>query len=127
MIPGSQEIQDVRATVKAWEMLRLVYNGVLLVPGVLLAVRIVRLGFPGMSLPSSVGELVIQCLLFGGAANVCFCLGPYAEFIVVALGFPLTGRKLRWFLFGIGLLLSLGVVGICWLYVEIMAAVPSMP
>ena len=56
--------------------------------------------------------------IFGFVANICYCLGPYAEFVLTALGFPVSGKRARWFLFGVGMLLSLALVSAAWLYVE---------
>ena len=86
---------------KSWEKLRILYNGVLLLPGI--------------------------ALLFGVCANVCFCLGPYSEFIVTALGFPLTARKIRVLLFSLGLMMSLGIIILVWFLVEFSLSFPSPP
>lgn len=51
-------------------------------------------------------------------ANICYCLGPYTEFVITALGFPISGARSRYLIFGIGVMISLGVVALPWVYVE---------
>ena len=123
------EVEFCRRTMKSWEKLRLLYNGVLLLPGIALLWRILHLQAermaqtpPGMGFPimDPVG-LFIRTLLFGICANVCFCLGPYSEFIVTALGFPLTARKIRVLLFSLGLMMSLGIIILVWFLMELKA------
>ena len=66
----------------------------------------------------SSGNLVVWSILFGIGANIYFCLGLYTEFIVIALGFPLSARKIRYFLFSLELLISLGSIVLLWGFVE---------
>lgn len=113
MNPITSGIETTRETVKAWERLRLVYNVVLLLAGLPVVWLVLDGDFPPMGpFPNSPLELVFDCVVFGLLANVFFCLGPYAEFVVVAIGFPLTARKIRYALFGLGLLVSLGLIGL---------------
>lgn len=98
------------------------YNGNILIAGGILLWRAFYLqesmeGLSGEGLVSR-GNLVVWSILFGIGANVCFCLGPYTEFIVIALGFPLSARKIRYFLFSLGLLISLGSIMLLWGFVE---------
>ncbi|MAT46821.1 MAG: hypothetical protein CMO35_05250 [Verrucomicrobiaceae bacterium] len=72
-------------------------------------------------------DLFVRALLFGICANVCFCLGPYSEFIVTALGFPLTARKIRILLFSLGLMMSLGIIMLVWFLMELSVSLPSPP
>ena len=81
------------------------------------------MGFPIMG-PIA---LFVSALLFGICANVCFCLGPYSEFIVTALGFPLTARKIRVLLFSLGLMMSLGIIMLVWFLMELSGSFPSPP
>ena len=123
------EVEFCRRTMKSWEKLRLLYNGVLLLPGIALLWRILHLQAermaqnpPGMGFPIMAPvDLFIRALLFGICANVCFCLGPYSEFIVTALGFPLTARKIRVLLFSLGLMMSLGIIILVWFLMELKA------
>ena len=129
------EVEFCRRIVKSWEKLRLLYNGALLFPGIVLLWRILHLQAermaqnpPGMGFPiMDPVTLFISALLFGICANVCFCLGPYSEFIVTALGFPLTARKIRVLLFSLGLMISLGIIILAWFLVEVSLSFPSPP
>ena len=129
------EVEFCRMTMKSWEKLRLLYNGVLLLPGIALLWRILHLQAermaqnpPGMGFPiMDPVDLFIRALLFGICANVCFCLGPYSEFIVTALGFPLTARKIRVPLISLGLMISLGIIILVWFLVEFSLSFPSPP
>ena len=129
------EVEFCRRIMKSWEKLRLLYNGVLLLPGIALLWRILHLQAermaqnpPGMGFPiMDPVDLCIRALLFGVCANVCFCLGPYSEFIVTALGFPLTARKIRVLLFSLGLMMSLGIIILVWFLVEFSLSFPSPP
>ena len=123
------EVEFCRRIVKSWEKLRLLYNGALLFPGTVLLWRILHLQAdrmaqnpPGMGFPiMDPVDLFIRALLFGICANVCFCLGPYSEFIVIALGFSLTARKIRVLLFSLGLMMSLGIIMLVWFLMELKA------
>jgi len=90
--------------VHAWEKLRWLYNGLLLLPGVgILALWIGKLDMP-----------LFGCLLFGFlvalGANLLFFLGPLAELYIRAVfrqGQSIgQGRKL---IFGAGIMVSFGV------------------
>ena len=118
MTATASEIESSRATVLWWEKMRLVYNGILLVPGIMLAWWHVRVGMhpPG---PTSLPDTVAGCVAFGFLANVCYCLGPYVEFVVISRGFPRTAPRLRWFLWGLGLLLSLALISGTWITLAI--------
>ena len=129
------EIEFCRKTLKSWEKLRLLYNGILLFPGIALLWRILHLqeeadaqAPPGMgfSIMDPV-DLVVRAGLFGIGANICFCLGPYTEFIITALGFPLSARRIRYFLFGAGLMISLGVIMLVWFMLELSSGFPAPP
>jgi hypothetical protein len=127
--PLTPEIEYCRATVRKWERLRILYNIILLIPGVAVIWRILYLGnqmgldhsmaFDGNIFP--IGdplELIASALTFGLVANICYCLGPYTEFVITALGFPISGARSRYLIFGIGVMISLGVVALPWVYVE---------
>lgn len=115
--------------------MRLLYNGALLFPGIALLWRILHLQAdrmaqnpPGMGFPiMDPAALFISALPFGICANVYFCLGPYSEFIVTALGFPLTARKIRIPLISPGLMISLGIIILVWFLVEVSLNFRSPP
>ena len=127
MKPLTPEIEFCRATVKSWEKLRLLYNVILLLPGIALIWRIIHVqqvmmaaNPPGMGFPiMHPAEVVIGAFVFGFCANLCFCLGPYTEVVITALGFPLSARRIRYFIFGLGLILSLAVISVLWLLMEL--------
>lgn len=130
MKPLTPEIKYCRATVKAWERLRLYYNVLLVIPGIAIVLRVLHLqnemaetdpaalAVSGVQAIGSPLLLVAYSFVFGFAANLCFCLGPYAEFVITALGFPITGQRTRFLIFGMGVTLSLGVMALPWLYAE---------
>lgn len=94
----------VRRIVVEWERLRLVYNAVLLVPGLVVLWAMVR--YAGMP----AGVAAAGGVVVGVGANVAFFLGPLAEFYLSAvfLGGRPIGRG-RWLFFGAGLVVSLGL------------------
>jgi len=107
--PGSgeeppSEKAALREIVLGWERLRLLYNGLLLIPGlVVVAVWSTRQG-----MPFPVG--VVGAVLVGLGANLAYFLGPLAELYLRGLfrdGEPI-GRG-RWLLFGAGVVISGGV------------------
>jgi len=122
--------------VRAWERLRLLYNVIMVFPGCAVLLRTLSLQDRITVQGDAAGptylighplELVAVSLAFGLVANICFCLGPYAEFVITALGYPISGIRSRYFIFGIGMLISLGLVGLVWLYVDYVVVVPLMP
>ena len=131
--PLTPEIAYCRATVKGWERLRLLYNVILLVPGVLVLWRTLYLQdeliekglhiVPAYPIAPPL-ELIALSVIFGFVANICYCLGPYLEFLMTAWGVPLTGRRSRYFSFGMGVMLSLVLIGLAWLYVEYFMVTP---
>ncbi len=131
----SPEIEFCRETLKSWEKLRLLYNGILLGPGIALLWRILHVQGEMMAEnPPGMGfvimhpvDLFVRATLFGVCANICYCLGPYSEFAITALGFPVTGRRIRYFLFGLGLLISLGVIMLVWVTLELYSGFPAPP
>ena len=65
--------------------------------------------------------------MFGFCANLCFCLGLYTEVVITALGFPLSTRRIRYFLFGLGLMISLGGIMLVWFMLELSSRFPAPP
>jgi hypothetical protein len=100
--PVVEQKMALRELVLAWEKLRILYNGLLLLPGLLILFTLVT--------EENIG--VIEALVMGGfvaiGANCCFFLGPAAELYLRGLfrkGEPI-GRG-RWLIFGSGTMLSL--------------------
>lgn len=90
--------------VRAWEKLRLLFNALLLLPGI--GVLVLWVKFADMSAPLAV--LLAVPIAIG--ANVAFFLAPTAELYFRAAfrsGAPI-GRG-RWLIFGAGLVISAGV------------------
>ncbi len=91
----------------AWEKLRLAYNAILALPGLLmLYLSVERAGI-------LLVEGVFSALFVAVGANIAFLLGPVAELYLRGLfcdGKPL-GRG-RLLIFGAGLLCSAGVFGV---------------
>lgn len=136
MKPLTPEIEYCRATVKSWERLRLIYNLILILPGIAIILRTISLqdqmmaGLTPQDMHYPFGhpiELIAGGFVFGFGANLCFCLGPYAEFVITALGFPLSGQRGRYFMFGLGVMLSLSVIALPWLWVEFWFISPLIP
>ena len=96
--PGFKEL------VVGWEKLRLIYNGLLLIPGIVVLILYARTGMP---LPA----VLIFSALFALAANIAFLLGPLTELYFTALFFHGTSKKpARRLIFSAGLLVSFGVI-----------------
>jgi len=91
--------------VRAWEKLRLFYNGIVLLPGIsiLVAWNIHQ------HTPQSVA--IVSGLFVGFCANIAFFLGPLVE--LYQRGFFRYGATLgkeRWLIFGAGLVVSVAVL-----------------
>lgn len=100
--PADDQRPALREIVLAWERLRLLYNAILAVPGIL--VLNVMAGEYGMPLLTA----ILSAVFVAVGANMCFLLGPLVELYLRGIfrqGQPL-GRG-RWLLFGSGTLLSL--------------------
>ena len=101
---GEDQKPALREIVTAWERLRLLYNAVLAVPGLVVLGALVSDPHLGMDLVTAglSGVAVAIC------ANLCFLLGPLSELYL--RGILLKGRPLgrgRWLIFGSGTLFSL--------------------
>lgn len=98
--------ETARSLFVSWELLRLVYNGVLALIVLCLAAAQLRDG-------------AFRAFLFRGAlgANVCFCLGPVVEGYFVLAGVERRFARLVVFLGGValaGFLTFLAIFG--WLF-----------
>ncbi len=94
----------LKEVVIGWEKMRLLYNGLLLIPGLIIeAIMVTKQGMP-------VAAGVVGAIMIGLGANLAYFLGPLAELYFRALfrnGEPIgQGRKL---IFGAGLVVSAGV------------------
>ncbi|RYD23223.1 MAG: hypothetical protein EOP88_05030 [Verrucomicrobiaceae bacterium] len=90
--------------VRAWEKLRLIYNGVVVLPGLGVLALWVNAGMP---LPVAIFFSIVT----GIGANLAFFLGPLSELywrVLFRQGLPIgKGRNL---IFGAGLVISGGVM-----------------
>ncbi|WP_035611543.1 hypothetical protein [Haloferula sp. BvORR071] len=103
--PAEDQKPALREIVIAWERLRLLYNALLAIPGILVIVAAVS-----ETNTTLIGAIISGTLVAVGA-NLCFMLGPLAELYLRGIfrkGEPL-GRG-RWLIFGSGTLLSLFLV-----------------
>lgn len=111
---GEDQRPAVREIVVGWERLRLLYNAILLVPGLLVLVALMDEGL------MTIDNAVLSAIFVGVCANVCFLLGPLLELYVRGIfrrGQPI-GRG-RWLIFGSGTLFSLFLFILTWWELEI--------
>ena len=118
---------NMRERLIAWEHLRVVYNAVMLLVGIPIAVSVyhavhaipahMRRGFAFTYTPMSVIGLSI---VFGLTANVMYMLGPMAEIYTTAFTRITFGRRGRLVLFSVGLIVSLAVEGILWVFYQMI-------
>lgn len=107
------QIDLVRKIVLGWEKLRLIYNGVLFVLG-LVVIGIL------LSYATSIGIGIILAgsVMAAVGANLCFFAGPLAELYFCAIFRKGAVPMIRWILFGGGMLISVIIfVGACALMV----------
>ncbi len=100
--PGEDQKPALREIVIGWERLRLLYNALLAVPGILVLVTMMH------DFDMGVVDAVLAAIFVAAGANLCFLLGPLLELYVRGIfrkGQPI-GRG-RWLIFGSGTLLSL--------------------
>jgi hypothetical protein len=105
--PDDIQRPALREIVLGWEKLRLWYNAILLVPGL-----VVIAGWTGKQGMPLFFALIMAAMVAVGA-NFCFLLGPAAELYLRGLfrqGKPL-GRG-RLLIFGAGVVVSLGVFAV---------------
>ena len=86
----------VRSTLQEWNKLRIIYNIVLFVVGVLAAGPILLVA-PGV---------LIMVLFYAILANICFCAGPFIDIYYLVFNDTQTSQ-LRNVLFTLGLLISI--------------------
>lgn len=104
-LPASGQI--FRVLVKSWEKYRLLYNGILLLPGIGVVCSWASIG------PMSPLFLIGFPILCGIGANVAFFAGPLAELYLRALVFTKSdGLILRRFLLGGGLAISFAIMAV---------------
>ncbi|MEO5714291.1 MAG: hypothetical protein ABIT37_12460 [Luteolibacter sp.] len=99
------DIAALGELVRAWEKLRLLYNGIMILPGLgVLALWISRANLP-------IPVAIVFAIIVGLGANTAFFLGPLAELYLRALFRRGEGiGKGRWLIFSAGLVVSAAVV-----------------
>ncbi len=119
------ETGNIRDRLTAWERLRVVYNVVMLFVGIPVAVSVyhavnaipaeMRRGLTFSYTPLSVLTLSI---VFGLVANALFLLGPIVEIYAAAFTRFNFSRAGRITVFSLGLLFSLAVQGMLWIFYQ---------
>ena len=102
-------VSYLRAALLSWEKLRIAYNVILLVEG-LIGLAFLRLlekysGHVCAALFGVWGMIIV----FGIVANMLYCLGPAAE-VCAAVIFGRRIRRARYLLFAAGLVFSMGLI-----------------
>ena len=104
-LPVANDLATLGELVRGWEKLRLIYNGIMTLPGS--GVLVLWITRQNLSVPAA----IIGGILFGIGANVAFMLGPLAELYL--RGLFRNGASLgkgRLLIFGAGLVVSAGVM-----------------
>ncbi len=103
-------------SVYKWEKLRILYNIVMLVVGIPIAVVIYRTlqGLPptfhdSLKIVFDVGGIIKASIIFGLFANLFYCLGPLVDIYYYVFIKKRMSKLFRYGLFIAGLLLSLAV------------------
>ena len=113
----SNESFTVKQVIRSWERLRLIYNGVLLLVGVLVAAHVCRVvhAIPedvrsgGFLSELSLTTIVVSFVFFGLMANCVYLLGPAFEICLTVFLNRKLSRRWRHGLF------------VAWLFVSIFA------
>lgn len=105
-VTTSRQQQQFKQIVIAWEKLRLLYNVVMLLTGVVALFVMVNY------FRESTGTLITQVLFYGIAANLFFFAGPVCELYLRAFRNVTNAQTLRWILFITGTVFSLIPAGL---------------
>lgn len=100
---GAESSARLRDIVFSWEKLRIIYNLILVGPG--LAVLYYSAISSSWSIPLS--EIFYSAIPFAILANLCFFAGPLAELYFSAIWQLSNSRAIRYWCFGLGLAFSL--------------------
>jgi len=96
--PVNSELRDI---VIGWERMRILYNIILFLVGVVAIFVCMRAPFFELE------DSILPAIAFGIFANVCFCAGPIAEIYIRVIFNSQDVKTLRISLFILGTLLSL--------------------
>ena len=96
--PVNSELRDI---VIGWERMRILYNIILFLVGVIAIFICMRAPYFDLA------ESILPAIMFGIFANLCFCAGPTAETYIRVIFNSQDVKSLRLGLFTLGTLLSL--------------------
>jgi hypothetical protein len=119
---------SIRSRLISWEMLRLIYNTLMLLFGVPIAISLytdIQELHPHHDILKhnfDIARVIVNCIIFGMLANLCYNLGPMLEIYITAFTSKKVGRKFRYTIFTLGTLLSLGLQLTIWLLVSVFIA-----
>lgn len=105
---------ELRNIVIGWERMRILYNIILFLIGILAIFFAMRAPFFKLE------EAILPAIAFGIFANICFCAGPIAETYIRVIFDTQDIRSLRLSLFILGTLLSLVPAFIVIISVELL-------
>lgn len=97
----SSHQSEFKHVVVAWEKMRLLYNVILLLVGIIALFILINY------YRESTNMVLLQSLAFALAANLCFFAGPVCELYLRAFRHVSNAQSLRWILFTVGTLASL--------------------
>ena len=92
---------ELREIVVGWERMRILYNIILFIVGIIAILALTR------SPHFELSEAILPAISFGIFANICFCAGPAAETYIRAIFNTQNIKLLRLCLFILGTLFSL--------------------
>ena len=92
---------ELSEIVKGWERMRIHYNIILLVTGIIAILLLMRTAYFNLE------ESLLPAIAFGISANICFCAGPVVEIYVRVIFNMQHIRPLRIKLFILGTIISL--------------------
>ena len=114
--------QNLRASIILWEKLRIAYNAILFAVGVPIALSMYHMveSAPASKLPWAKSSFdssrfIEMTVVFGLAANLCYCLGPFIDVYYQLLFRRSLSKAVRYTAFLIGLFLSIALVIAIWL------------
>ena len=92
---------EFKHVVIAWEKLRLLYNVILMLAGIIALFILINY------YRESTTMVLMQTLAFAFLANVCFFAGPVCELYLRAFRHVSNAQSLRWILFSMGTIVSI--------------------
>ena len=105
---------ELRSIVIGWERMRILYNIILFLIGIVAIFFIMRAPFYKLE------DTILSAIVFGVFANICFCAGPTIETYIRVIFNTQDIRSLRLSLFILGTLLSLAPAFIAIISADIL-------